>query len=50
MEALDASTCCVHWYASVRTKKIVATMDEVELRRVAGAAALCGSGDACAGR
>ena len=36
MDALDPSTCCVHWYASVRTKKIVATMDETELRRVAG--------------
>ncbi|MBW2213032.1 MAG: glycosyl transferase [Deltaproteobacteria bacterium] len=36
MEVLDPSTCCVHWYASVRTKKIVATMDEVELRRLAG--------------
>jgi hypothetical protein len=36
MEVLDPATCCVHWYASVRTKKIVATMDEAELRRVAG--------------
>jgi len=36
MEALYPSTCCVHWYASVRTKKIVATTDEAELRRVAG--------------
>jgi hypothetical protein len=36
MEALDSSTCCVHWYASVRTKKIVATVHEAELRRVAG--------------
>jgi hypothetical protein len=36
MEALDPSTCCVHWYALVRTKKIVATTDEAELRRVAG--------------
>ena len=36
MEALAPETCCVHWYASVRTKKIVATTDEVELRRVAG--------------
>lgn len=36
MEVLDPSTCCVHWYASVRTKKIVATLDEAELRRLAG--------------
>ncbi len=36
MEVLESSTCCVHWYASVRTKKIVAALDEVELRRVAG--------------
>ncbi len=36
MEVLDPSTCCVHWYASVRTKKIVATVDEAGLRRVAG--------------
>ena len=36
MEVLHPETCCVHWYASVRTKKIVATMDETELRRVAG--------------
>ena len=36
MEALDPRTCCVHWYASVRTKKIVKTMHEPELRRLAG--------------
>ena len=35
-EVLDPATCCVHWYASVRTKKIVKTMDEIELRRLAG--------------
>jgi len=34
-EALDPVTCCVHWYASVRTKRIVETMDEAELRRLA---------------
>lgn len=36
MEVLDPRTCCVHWYASVRTKKIVATVDEATLRRLAG--------------
>jgi hypothetical protein len=36
MEVVRPETCCVHWYASVRTKKIVATMDETELRRLAG--------------
>ena len=36
MEVLDPSTCCVHWYASVRTKKIVATVDEETVRRMAG--------------
>jgi hypothetical protein len=36
MEVLDPRTCCVHWYASVRTKKIVATVDETALRRVTG--------------
>lgn len=35
MEVLHPSTCCIHWYASVRTKKIVATMDEKELRSLA---------------
>jgi hypothetical protein len=35
LEVLDPVTCCVHWYASVRTKKIVNTMDETELRRLA---------------
>ncbi|MGD8316174.1 MAG: glycosyltransferase [Myxococcales bacterium] len=36
MEVLDPRTCCVHWYASVRTKKIVAAVDEAALRQVAG--------------
>ncbi|MGB5268361.1 MAG: glycosyltransferase [Polyangiales bacterium] len=36
MEAIEPSTCCVHWYASVRTKQIVATTGEAELRRLAG--------------
>jgi hypothetical protein len=27
-EVLEPTTCCVHWYASVRTKKVVATMDD----------------------
>lgn len=36
METLSPETCCVHWYASVRTKKIVKTTDEAELRRLAG--------------
>lgn len=36
MEVVDPKTCCVHWYASVRTKKIVKTVDETKLRRVAG--------------
>ena len=36
LEVLDPVTCCVHWYASVRTKKIVKQMDEVEIRRLAG--------------
>lgn len=35
-EVIDPRTCCVHWYASVRTKKIVATSDEKALRRSAG--------------
>lgn len=35
MEVLSPETCCVHWYASVRTKKVVKTMDEAELRRLA---------------
>ncbi len=35
MEVLDPVTCVVHWYASVRTKKIVKSMDEEELRRLA---------------
>lgn len=35
LEVLDPVTCCVHWYASVRTKKIVKQMNEVELRRLA---------------
>ena len=36
MEVLDPRTCCVHWYASVRTKQIVANVDEAALRRIAG--------------
>ena len=36
MEVLEPVTCCVHWYASVRTKKIVKTMDEKEVRGLAG--------------
>ena len=36
MEVLAPETCVVHWYASVRTKKIVKTIDEAELRRLAG--------------
>ena len=36
MEVLDSSTCCVHWYASVRAKKIIASTNETELRRLAG--------------
>lgn len=36
MEVIQPETCCVHWYASVRTKKIVATMDETEVRNLAG--------------
>ena len=35
MEVLHPQTCCVHWYASVRTKKIVKTMDEKALRSLA---------------
>jgi hypothetical protein len=35
-EALDAVTCCVHWYASVRTKEIVKNTGERELRALAG--------------
>jgi hypothetical protein len=35
MEVLAPETCCVHWYASVRTKKVVKTMDEQALRRLA---------------
>lgn len=36
MEVLDPRTRCVHWYASVRTKKIVTTVDEQRLRHTAG--------------
>lgn len=36
MEVIRPETCCLHWYASVRTKKIVATMDETEVRSLAG--------------
>ena len=35
LEVLEPETCCIHWYASVRTKSIVETMEEVELRRLA---------------
>lgn len=36
-EVLDPATCCVHWYASVRTKKVVATMvDDARIRAMAG--------------
>lgn len=36
MEVLAPCTYCVHWYASVRTEKLVRTLHEAELRRVAG--------------
>ena len=36
MEVLDPMTCCVHWYASVRTKKIVETIGQTELQTLAG--------------
>lgn len=36
MEVIDPKTCCVHWYASVRTRKVVKALDEQELRRLAG--------------
>ena len=36
MEVLDPETCCVHWYASVRTKKIVETIGQTELQTLAG--------------
>jgi hypothetical protein len=37
LEAIDPTTCCVHWYASVRTKKVVATMtDDARIREMAG--------------
>ncbi len=36
-EALDPTTVTVHWYASVRSKKVVATMtDETVIQRLAG--------------
>lgn len=35
LEVIEPQTCCVHWYASVRTKKVVRTVDEAELRRLA---------------
>jgi hypothetical protein len=35
MEVLDPSTCTVHWYASVRAKKFVASADEAQLRQLA---------------
>ncbi len=35
-EVIDPATCCVHWYASVRTKKVVATMvDDTRVREMA---------------
>lgn len=34
-EVLFPETCCVHWYASVRTKKVVAATDESSLRAMA---------------
>ena len=36
MEVLDPKTCCVHWYASVRTKEIVETIGKTELQTLAG--------------
>lgn len=36
MDVLDPVTCCVHWYASVRTTKIVRHTGENELRALAG--------------
>ena len=36
MEVLEPSTCTVHWYASVRAKKVIASTGEAELRRLAG--------------
>ena len=36
LEALDPTTCCVHWYASVRTQKVVATLvDDARIREMA---------------
>lgn len=35
MEVLDPSTRSVHWYASVRAKKVIASTGETELRRLA---------------
>lgn len=36
-EVLDPTTVCVHWYASVRTKKVVKTMtDDARIREMAG--------------
>lgn len=32
-EVLEPCTCCVHWYASVRTKRIVKNTDEAVLRK-----------------
>lgn len=35
-EVIDPATCCVHWYASVRTKKVVANMvDDTRVREMA---------------
>jgi len=37
IEVIDPATCCVHWYASVRTKKVVATMvDDARIREMSG--------------
>lgn len=36
LDAIDDMTCCIHWYASVRTKKIVAAMTDADaVRRLA---------------
>jgi hypothetical protein len=36
MEVIDPTTRCIHWYASVRTKKVVATMtSEERIRKLA---------------
>ncbi|MEM9730055.1 MAG: glycosyltransferase [Myxococcota bacterium] len=36
LDAIDDMTCCIHWYASVRTKKVVASMTDADaVRRLA---------------